>query len=163
MPKGELSTKDVVYNALREGKKVFVPYIYKSNAEGSVKPRSVMNMVSLHSLSDYESLSLDAWGIPSVSENSVDHRCQVLRPLSESVGKVLQENPSDSETSSRMESRDNERLEVIVMPGVAFDKNLGRLGHGKGFYDNFLDRYHCSMAAPMPLLGTYLLDSAHYL
>ena len=29
-------------------------------------------------------------------------------------------------------------LEVIVCPGVAFDNNNNRLGHGKGYYDRYL-------------------------
>ena len=31
-------------------------------------------------------------------------------------------------------------LEVIVCPGVAFDKNNNRMGHGKGYYDKYLSR-----------------------
>ncbi len=31
-------------------------------------------------------------------------------------------------------------LDVVVVPGVAFDKNAHRLGRGKGCYDRFLSR-----------------------
>ncbi|MCM1540315.1 MAG: 5-formyltetrahydrofolate cyclo-ligase [Blautia sp.] len=30
---------------------------------------------------------------------------------------------------------------LLLMPGVAFDKNRNRLGYGKGFYDRFLAAY----------------------
>ena len=36
--------------------------------------------------------------------------------------------------------------------GVAFDRNLSRLGHGKGFYDRFISSY-VSSGHPRPLLG----------
>lgn len=30
---------------------------------------------------------------------------------------------------------------LVIMPGVAFDKQGGRLGYGKGFYDKYLQRH----------------------
>lgn len=102
-------------------------------------------MVSLHSLSDYKGLSPDAWGIPSVSSSSVGERDQILNPQSEGF--------SDNNMDGSTKGKGTEKLDVIVMPGVAFDKDLRRVGHGKGFYDNFLNRYYEPMADSKPFLG----------
>lgn len=160
MPKGEVVTRAIVHDALRQGKKIFVPYIYNKTSYLPFKSSSAMNMVSLHSKSDYEALEPDAWGIPTVAETSITKRTQILKDSGNSWGTVP-EVDADSETSSTSRSTEFRTLDLIVMPGVAFDRNLGRLGHGKGFYDNFLKRYHDSKTCllgkdiKMPFLGAY--------
>ena len=151
MPKGEISTRIVVNDALKHGKQVFVPYIHKMKSPNS--GRSVMDMVILHSMEDYESLKPDAWGIPSVSEASIHERQRVL---GKNLGRLDShwQPPSTTEGSNEPASMENRNLDLIVMPGVAFDRGLGRLGHGKGFYDYFLERYQHSKDGPMPSLGT---------
>jgi 5-formyltetrahydrofolate cyclo-ligase len=37
-------------------------------------------------------------------------------------------------------SMDAADMDVIVVPGVAFDEDCGRLGYGKGFYDKLLSK-----------------------
>ena len=124
MPTGEIQTDAIVRHALESGKKVFVPYLHKSHTPSPDTPRSVMEMVDLRSLLEYDSLRRDSWGIPTIDAESVQEREHILGNPTKETGK----------------------LDMILMPGVAFDMDpksrfVRRLGHGKGFYDYFLHRY----------------------
>lgn len=151
MPTTEISTKATVLHALQEDKKVFIPYIYQFNNLDSTGLKSAMDMVSLQSPKDYESLQPDPWGIPTPSEESLAERDYVLGV--KEIGHC------------RVHETKKEDLEVIIMPGVAFDRKLSRLGHGKGFYDSFLQCYQKlhvpdisgSTKNKMPFLGKVLV------
>ena len=139
MPKGEIKTDQIVRQAFRDQKQVFVPFITREISMRSGVKNQVMDMVSLDSLKDYEALQPDAWGIPSVKAESIQGRRRCLP----------------------VETANGEELDLVVMPGVAFDKGRRRLGHGKGYYDSFLSRYERTFKArdadsAMPFLGMSL-------
>ena len=128
MPGGEIQTDAIVRDALQSGKQVFVPYLHKTHLDVKSSPPRVMDMVQLKGLVDYESLKPDKWGIPSIDPATVEDRNRIL-------GAVSEDTPLDSQG-----------LDLILMPGVAFDYDevtghIRRLGHGKGFYDFFISRY----------------------
>ncbi|KAI9775878.1 MAG: hypothetical protein M1839_000752 [Geoglossum umbratile] len=143
MPVGEISTTPIVENALCQGKKVFIPYINKAPfpLAGS-HPIPLMDMMALHSKVDLEAFTRDSWGIPVPSEDSISERENCLgdtgRGRAEWIGIEKGEGG----------------LDLIVLPGMAFDTGLRRLGHGKGYYDFFLQRYSGSRkkGIPMPCL-----------
>ena len=157
MPQSEVFTSAIVKDALQQRKQVFVPYIYDQSVDGQARSRSVMDLVSLHSKSDYERLNPDGWGIPTPDEGSIFERHRILEYSGNAVGEIIQMETQDITRKQRI--TEHGRLDLIVMPGVAFDNNLARLGHGKGFYDYFLDRYYTSKVAlsnegtSMPFLG----------
>ena len=143
MPSGEISTTEIVNHAFGEQKKIFIPYTYKLATPRDRWPASVMDMVQLHSLEDYQSLEPDKWGIPSPSRESVNERRNCFGGFGRSDGEKAEESTEDG-------------LDIVIMPGVAFDRYLKRLGHGKGYYDFFLQRYswHTTKAhRKMPFLG----------
>ncbi|KAJ6086349.1 5-formyltetrahydrofolate cyclo-ligase [Penicillium sp. IBT 16267x] len=118
MPTGELSTSSIVKDAFANGKNVYIPYIH------TVEKTSVMDMLALESMTEYESLQPDKWGIPS------------LLPV---------------QVPGRRNGLTENGLDLIVMPGMAFDHRFRRLGHGKGYYDHFLTRYS-QISKKMPFL-----------
>ncbi|KAK4163172.1 putative 5-formyltetrahydrofolate cyclo-ligase [Cladorrhinum sp. PSN259] len=135
MPKGEIQTDGIVKHALVTGKEVFVPYLHKNPLSSPNLPTRVMDMVRLRDIDDYYSLKPDAWGIPSIDPATVHERQRIFG------------GPDANHSEGAL-------LDLILLPGVAFDIDpdhggIRRLGHGKGFYDYFLDR-HSSKAV---LLG----------
>ncbi|OQV03016.1 hypothetical protein CLAIMM_08117 isoform 1 [Cladophialophora immunda] len=140
MPGREVSTRDIVLHALDSGKCVFVPYLHAGEAPKS----KVMDMLQLHDKDDFHSLSPDAWGIPSLSKDSVETRRNALGGIG-----ILNHSSGDQQ--------DPPSLDLIFMPAVAFDQSHRRLGHGKGFYDRYLSKYKDTLSGsqsgrPMPLL-----------
>lgn len=133
MPSAEVQTDAIVRHAIDSGKQVFVPYLHKSPLETPDTPARVMDMVRLGSIQDYESLKLDRWGIPSVDPATVHQRQRILG-------------------GPDVHRSDMAGLDFMLVPGVAFEFDeagaLRRLGHGKGFYDFFLNRYLALAASP---------------
>lgn len=92
----EVDTKPVVEEALKQGKKVYVPLMGVGDDE-----MAVMHVDHLNGLKP------GAWGTP-------EPEFEVER-----VG-----SPAD--------------LELVVIPGLGFDRKGARLGRGKGHFDRFL-------------------------
>ena len=145
MPSSEAQTDLLVKDALRSGKKVFVPFLYSPSQEasGDGKKRKVMDMLRLGSLEEYENLARDSWGIPSLSAEGVNNRENAMG------GKGLTL-VGDSTTSNE---EDLGGLDLVVVPAVAFDAQMNRLGHGAGFYDAFLARLCDQGKRLKPYLG----------
>ncbi|KIW60814.1 5-formyltetrahydrofolate cyclo-ligase, variant [Exophiala xenobiotica] len=122
MPGREVSTREIVLHSLENGKAVFVPYLRPGEA-----PKSrVMDMLQLRDTGDFQSLKPDNWGIPSLSTESVDERKNAM---------------GGRGVSNRRDEKAVPNLDLIFMPAVAFDRSHRRLGHGKGFYDRYLQTY----------------------
>ena len=145
MPKSESQTTKLVHDALHQGKKVFVPYIHQ--------PRTgpkIIDMLRLASVAEFDGLERDGWGIPSLAADSVEGRENAMGGRGLSSG----ENPPETEDG---EGRKGEgTLDLVVLPGVAFDQGMNRLGHGRGFYDAYLSRF-CSDGTRKPYLGEFCL------
>ncbi|KAI8938415.1 hypothetical protein NX059_004308 [Plenodomus lindquistii] len=139
MPTGEINTSSIVRDALAQGKQVFIPYTYQPSEPRQGQPTSIMDMLELHSMNDFQSLEPDGWNIPTPGKDSIPSRANCFG------GKGI------TDGQACINSHQASGLDLIVMPGMAFDSSFGRLGHGKGFYDYFLTR--CHQASHMPFRG----------
>ncbi len=60
------------------------------------------------------------------------------------------------EPTNRCPRLASDRLDLILVPGVAFDLRGGRLGRGRGYYDRLLRRLHgttCAVAFDQQIVG----------
>ena len=148
MPAAEAQTELLVRDALRSGKQVFVPFLYtptQAVTVGGGKPRKVMDLLRLDSESEYDGLEKDAWGIPSLSADSVDNRENAMGGKGLTLmGEQITDGASEGNAGG---------LDLVVVPAVAFDTHLDRLGHGAGFYDAFLTRFCSQGKRAKPYLG----------
>ncbi|CAF0999863.1 unnamed protein product [Adineta steineri] len=68
-----------------------------------------MDMVRVHSLDDLDSLPMTKWNIRQPSLDDIDREIATTN------------------------------IDLIIVPGLGFSLDGCRLGHGKGFYDRYLD------------------------
>jgi len=131
MPTGEARTDMIVRAALASGKQVFVPYVHSiSKPDATTKKRKVMDMLRLGSAKDFEGLERDAWGIPHLPADSINERENAMGGHGTSF----------ADDGSEKAFEEDGGLDLVIVPGVAFDVERNRMGHGAGFYDSYLTR-----------------------
>lgn len=94
----EVSTTDIINDALQSGKEVYVPKTNKKAKE--------MEAIRIYNLNN---MTVDKWGI--------------LEPINVDKDKIGKE------------------FDLIIMPGVAFDRKGNRIGYGGGYYDKYISKY----------------------
>ena len=124
----EISTICILNDAFDCGKTVFAPYIYKKTTFDGGETFNLMDLLRVESKKEVNDFKPDRWGIPTMTEESVQTRENCFGGMG--IGREL------SQVRSQTYG-----IDLLIMPGVAFDRSFGRLGHGKGFYDFFLSEY----------------------
>eukprot|EP00750_Incisomonas_marina_P003000 INCI12804.2.p1 GENE.INCI12804.2~~INCI12804.2.p1 ORF type:complete len:263 (-),score=34.25 INCI12804.2:87-812(-) len=112
LPKGEVRTgPDLIGGLLRAGKAVYVPKV------DNVKDPESMRMLRLSGERPLAAFKRSRWGI--------------LEPTDAAAAAM-----EDSLAAGAV----GRGVDLVVVPGMGFDRGLRRLGHGGGFYDSYIRR-----------------------
>lgn len=106
----EISTIEIIEEALRKGKKVFVPRIDKVVGGSRGASDTQTDIMNFYEITSMNQLAEGYKGIPE----------------------------PDGTTECFAYEKYKEHRMLLLMPGVAFDIYGNRMGYGKGFYDRFL-------------------------
>ena len=112
----EISTMEILTEALKTGKKVYVPKVLKDK-----DPEMAFFRIDLTFQGFYPEKG--------------HLRIEALENLAPGY-KGIPEPPGDAQRYIYTPDRAEQTL--LLMPGVAFDQFRNRLGYGKGFYDRYL-------------------------
>lgn len=117
MPRGEIDTDPALAHALSTGKTIYVPRVGQNFESADMELHKVILDNNADSNADADAVSIfhhkwprNKWGIPEPPHD---------------MPRVLAQ-PGD--------------IDVLVVPGLAFDRKGNRLGQGKGYYDRFMER-----------------------
>jgi 5-formyltetrahydrofolate cyclo-ligase len=113
MPTGEILTDALLVDATQRAKHIYVPQVGKHFEKADMELIRVDTKIDSSETPDYifhKAWPKNKWGIPEPPADSL------LQAAS----------PGD--------------LDVIIVPGLAFDHFGNRLGQGKGYYDRFIAR-----------------------
>lgn len=98
-----------------------------------------------------EHLADKTWLLPAINDNTmvirhfqgIDDLKEGVLGISEPIGEAF-----------------NEKIDLVIVPGMAFDRQGNRLGRGKGYYDHFLAQntvyaiavaFHCQLIDEVPV------------
>lgn len=118
--KSEIDTTQIIEEALRLGKKVYVPRVETENVIEAGNGQAGYGQPD----SGKHQQKLVFYRIKSMAELVAGYK-GIPEPLAIQAERYVY-NPEDAERT------------LVLMPGAVFDKMRNRIGYGKGFYDRFL-------------------------
>ena len=108
--KSEIDTRQIIEEALRLGKQVYVPRVEQADLEQACCGETQSELV-FYRIKSMTELSTGYKGIPE---------------------------PAAIENERYLYDPEEAEQSLMLMPGAVFDKMRNRIGYGKGFYDRFL-------------------------
>ncbi|GAX23652.1 5-formyltetrahydrofolate cyclo-ligase [Fistulifera solaris] len=126
MPSGEIDTDLAIRNAVEAGKHIYVPQVGKNFEHADMELLKVDQSASKAGELFHQAWPRNKWGIPEPPPGM---------PI------VLAKEGD---------------IDVLIVPGLAFDRKCDRLGQGKGYYDRFIQRMISSDKKPPCLIAVCL-------
>jgi 5-formyltetrahydrofolate cyclo-ligase len=126
MPAGEIATEALIQDAVRTGKDIYVPQVGKNFEQADMDLLKVVDPKTKDGTLFHHAWPRNKWGIP---EPPPDMQVVVAKPGD---------------------------LDLIIVPGLGFDKEGNRLGQGKGYYDRFIARMALGSDKPPYLVAVGL-------
>ena len=115
MPKGEINTDLILQHCVQEGKDIYVPEVGKNFELCDMELRKVILNSS------------------EATANSIDYLFHKQWPTNKWN---IPEPPADMPTITANPGD----IDLMIVPGLAFDRTRNRLGQGKGYYDRFIEK-----------------------
>ena len=113
MPKGEIQTDEACCRVLADGKTLYVPRVGLDFEQCDMDlirvPLNDYEMAKKTNDVFYDDWPRNKWNIPEAPSD--DAKYQIAQPGD---------------------------IDLLIVPGLGFDKQGGRLGQGKGYYDRFI-------------------------
>jgi 5-formyltetrahydrofolate cyclo-ligase len=148
MPTGEIDTSYAVQHAIQCRKDIYIPQVGKNFELPDMELIQIQTLSSSSSSSTSSSSSSSQPGdsqdgAPSepIYHNWPKNKWNIPEPPDNVIVKTAQ--PGD--------------IDVLIVPGLAFDRYGHRLGQGKGYYDRFMARM-CANAKSAPKLVAVALQ-----
>jgi len=132
MPKNEIKTETALRHCVENGKTVYVPEVGSNFECADMELLRVFAEKNESGQLFYESWPKNKWGIPEPPES-----------MTKEVAK-----PGD--------------IDLLIVPGLGFDRLGNRIGQGKGYYDRFIARIMKDSSTPKLVavtLDCQLVDS----
>eukprot|EP00980_Cylindrotheca_fusiformis_P003290 scaffold743_cov117-Cylindrotheca_fusiformis.AAC.9 len=127
MPNGEINTDEILKDAVAKGKDIYVPEVGKDFEKAEMELLKVILDKQAGSADEifHKKWPRNKWKIPEPPADMP----------------IVTAKPGD--------------IDLLIVPGLGFDRSCSRIGQGKGYYDRFIDRM-ISNGNQMPLIAVGL-------
>jgi len=134
--KNRLIRKNLSFENIKKKSEKIIEKLYSLNEfKGAL---NIMSYVSFDNEVDTHSLV----------KNQIDKKTIIIPYIDENEMKVSKINSFSDLSIGKfniLEPKHKEeyfgKIDIIIMPGIAFDEKGGRIGFGRGYYDKFLEKY----------------------